>query len=170
MSDIADFTLIGINRNYVLNAEEQALRYLTGEMSDVEAIDMGIIEHPHQGRDKEKSVCKYCGEEDLNWKMHKTGVRLFKDDVLHICRVNKVICKYCDEDGLAWVEVKDAVWRLYNNDAIIHFCKSVQPPEEDTKPRTCGKCEETDLSWVKTPKGWKLYKGFDIHECKRKQK
>lgn len=83
MGEMADFFL-----EHVEEEEYDRLRYKRGEMSDLEAFEMGIIdemgyliENNGQGR-----TCKYCKMGSLAWKQLENGWRLVdRKGNVHTC-------------------------------------------------------------------------------------
>ena len=91
MGEMADYAL-----EQVEEMEDLRFRYRTGDMSDDEAFELGIINemggyetsgHKHSI----KKTCKFCHMNNLYWGLSNNKWRLFEGDSVHICKVNPLI-------------------------------------------------------------------------------
>ena len=91
MGDMADMFL-----EQVEDMEELRLDYRTGQMSDFEAYELGIIDEqgaytgPSYGRDRSRT-CRCCGKGGLLWGKVDGKFRLFENGSVHDCPVNPLI-------------------------------------------------------------------------------
>lgn len=74
-----------------IDAENDRWLYRQGVMSDMQAHDLGIIDH--MGRYKhvpmfpsnKMKACRYCGKSGLSWKQTPKGWRLHSGEEPHEC-------------------------------------------------------------------------------------
>ena len=88
MGEMADFAL-----GEVFDFDEDVQRYRSGQMSDQDAYESGIIdemgyEPSARTAGGKLKTCKYCGQTGLNWKKLNGKWRLHKGLLLHHCPVN----------------------------------------------------------------------------------
>lgn len=87
MGDMADMAL-----DHVMDMEEKRLDWMTGHMSDLEAMECGVLDEqgyyhgPSSGTSKQ---CKFCGKDGLRWGQTESGWRLFDGTAIHTCKEYK---------------------------------------------------------------------------------
>ena len=87
MGEMADYFLEG-----VMDMDALRVDYRTGNMSDLEAYEHGIIDENgfyFGAGDRSRSrTCRCCGETGLSWGKVNGAFRLFENGVIHDCPVN----------------------------------------------------------------------------------
>jgi hypothetical protein len=88
MADMADFAL-----DQVMDAEDDRMAYLLGDMSDGEAFERGIIDerggsnHPPMFTSSPLKFCAHCGCPNLHWRETPHGWRLHDSNCkIHTCK------------------------------------------------------------------------------------
>lgn len=88
MGEMADMAI-----EHAMTAEEDRFAYFSGEMSEGEAYDLGIIDErgytnsPPMFSSTPRKTCAHCGHRDLHWRETDAGWRLHTmGGELHVCK------------------------------------------------------------------------------------
>lgn len=83
-------------------------------------------------------TCKFCGQEELHWKLVKGEWRLYTpENKIHDCPANPLEEQYveCNRCGkkVRWKKTEDGS-KLVDKNGNRHFCKSVKDFKKLKKP------------------------------------